>query len=255
MKPKKIPKIGLKADPTYFDWHTDLGYDVLELASKDPDLGFKIMKIINAKKTLEGKELSMHSQLSRIFSCKEKGFPEFNEAEINVLKAEIILCRILGAKELIFHMKVEPLNEDEEKILGKMFKFAKKNGVEMIFESNNKFAGLNTLDVLSRFPELKYNLDLGHFNVGIGTEDIGMSVDDFLLKIKDRVAYIHAHNNNGIKDEHRSLDEGTLDWKHILDMLDLSKIRKIIMEVRTPEAASKTKKLLEDYLKAKKIGI
>jgi len=249
---KNIPKIGLKADPAYFDWHNPLNYDVLELGSKDPGLGFKIMKIIDSKKILEGKELSIHSQLSRIFSCKEKGFPEFNEAEIGVLKAEIILCKILGAKELIFHMKVEKLGKDEEKILGKMLKFAKKNGVEMIFESNSKFAGLNTLDVLSRFPKLKYNLDLGHLNTGIGSNDIGMPVDEFISKIKNRIAYIHAHNNNGQKDEHKSLDEGTLDWKHVLDMIDIKKIRKIIMEVRTPEAAEKTKKLLEEYFKRRK---
>jgi len=244
----KKPKIGLKADPTYFDWHKDLGYQVLEIGSKDPSLKLNIIKILDSKRVLEGKELSMHTQTSRVFSCKGHGVPEFSYAEIKMLEVEIILCKILGIKELIFHLKVEKLNEEEAKILKKLFSFAKKNGVEMLFESNSKFIGENTLDVLRIFPKLRYNLDLGHLNVGIGTGDLGMEVDDFLDKVKSRVVYIHAHGNNGLKDEHKGLDEGTLDWKHVLDRLDLSKVRKIIMEIRTPEAVARAKKLLEDYL-------
>jgi len=85
-------------------------------------------------------------------------------------------------------------------------------------------------------------------NTSIGNKKLGMKLDDFLLKVKDRVVYIHAHNNNGKEDEHKSLDEGTLDWVHVLNKLDLKKVRKIIMECRGGESFRKTEKLLKNYL-------
>ena len=78
-----------------------------------------------------------------------------------------------------------------------------------------------------------------------------MDLNEFVDKIKSRVIYVHAHNNNGLHDEHKSLEKGTLDWKFVLDKLDFSKIRKIMMEVRTTEDILNTKNLLEDYLKEK----
>jgi len=119
----------------------------------------------------------------------------------------------------------------------------------MIYESNGFFYGKTCLDILKRFPKLKYNLDLGHLNTALGNKTLCMSLDEFINKIKDRVVYIHAHNNNGKKDEHVSLEKGTLDWKHVLNMLDLSKIRKIIIEVNGIAGIKKTKKLLENYIK------
>ncbi len=74
-----------------------------------------------------------------------------------------------------------------------------------------------------------------------------MELDDFLDKIKERVVYVHAHNNFG-EDEHRALDDGSLDWKAVLDKINLAKVRKIIIECRTPENIKKTKKALEKYL-------
>ena len=82
----------------------------------------------------------------------------------------------------------------------KLFRFAKKKNVEMIFESNNQVIAENTLDTLKRFPKLKYNLDIGHINVGVNSGNFGMPLEEFLSKIKNRVYYIHAHNNNGLKD-------------------------------------------------------
>ena len=87
----------------------------------------------------------------------------------------------------------------------------------------------------------------------IGNKTLGMSLKEFIKKIKSRVIYIHAHNNNGMIDEHKSLDKGNLDWRFLLDNLDITKIRKIIIEVRATQDILNTKKLLQDYLKNKKI--
>jgi len=245
----KKPKVGLKTTDIFYRGKDKIEFDVLEIRSDDPDLGFNIKKVLKVKEFLKEKEVSMHSQTSRIFSCNNYGFRKFNEAELNILKAEIILCKILGIKELIFHLKQEKLTREEENLLRGILKFANRNGVEMIYESNKIFLGETTIDVLKRFPKLKYNLDLGHLNTALGNKTLGMSLDEFIEKVKDRVVYIHAHNNNGKKDEHTSLDKGTLDWKHVLDMLDLSKIRKVMIEVEGSKDIKKTKKILENYVK------
>lgn len=243
-------KIGFKTPDIFYDGKDKTEFEILEISGKDPKLEFNIKKRLKIKKYLVGKDLSFHTQTSRIFSCKNKecNLPEFNEAELDVLKAEIILCKILGIKEFIFHLKQEKLTEKEVETFEEILKFARKKKVEMIYEPNGFFNGNNFVYNLNKFRGLKANLDLGHLNNAIGSKTLEMDLDEFIEEIKDRVIYIHAHNNNGKEDEHKSLDEGTLDWKNILNRLNFSKIRKIIMEVKTTEAIKKSKKLLEQYL-------
>jgi sugar phosphate isomerase/epimerase len=241
------PKIGLKTDNIFYEGEDNLNFDVLEITTKDPKFTFNIKKVLKIKEYLKGKDVSMHTQTSRIFSCNVHKVPSFNEAELNVLKAEIIVSKILGIKELIFHLKQEKLTKKEKSILKGILLFAKKKNVELIYESNQNLIASTCLDVLASFPKLQYTLDLGHLNTSIGNKTLGMDLNEFIDKIKNRVIYVHAHNNNGLEDEHKSLEKGTLDWKSVLDKLDLSKIRKILMEVRTAEDILNTKKLLEDY--------
>ncbi|MBW3019438.1 hypothetical protein KY329_04620, partial [Candidatus Woesearchaeota archaeon] len=110
------------------------------------------------------------------------------------------------------------------------------------------------LSVLNRFPDLGYNLDLGHMNVALQTGHLGIQLDEFLDKVKDRVVYIHAHNNNGQKDQHIALSDGILDWKHVLDNLDLSRVKKIIIECNLKEDALKSREALYKYLKPKALN-
>jgi len=244
-------KIGFSMGNIYYDKPDKINMKTVEITTKDPALRFNIKKIIKAKKQLKGKDLSMHTSTSRIFSCKSYKYPEFNEAELNILKAEIILCSMLGAKQLITHLKQEKLTKAEENKFRELLKYARSKGVEIIYESNGFFDGRVAIDVLKRFPKLKYNLDLGHLNTAIENKTLGIPLRDFIEAIKKRIVYIHAHNNNG-KDDHKALDDGTLKWEPILDMIDIKRVRKIIIEARTAKDIRKTKKLLEDYLRGRK---
>jgi sugar phosphate isomerase/epimerase len=62
------------------------------------------------------------------------------------------------------------------------------------------------------------------------------------------VLYVHASNNSGQRDEHIGLEDGTLDWRHVLDMLDFSKIVKIIIEVRHTDMVEASTTALMRYL-------
>lgn len=84
-----------------------------------------------------------------------------------------------------------------------------------------------------------------------------MELEDFLARVRDRVVYIHAHNNDGIKDQHNALDKGTLDWKHVLDKIDLSRVKELIIEATGREGRNfkRTKELLERYFKERSVKL
>lgn len=241
-------KIGIKTKNIMKTLDEGVESDVIELISNDHAVGFKLSKLVELKKVLEGKDLSMHSQMGRVFESLHKhGNPDFIEVELDILRAEVVLCKFLGAKELIFHLRTGKLTDDEIKHLKKVLDFAKENSVEMIYESNYDFEASDVFYMLEKFPELNYNLDLGHVNVAFHKEELGMGIEDFVSKLGDRVVYVHAHNNDGKFDSHRGLAHGVLDWKRVLDSLDFKNVKKVIAEVWDTGELLETKKLLEEY--------
>ncbi len=207
-----------------------------------------IILLIKLKEMFKGKELSLHSQLSRIFSSREKGFPEFSEAEMNILKSEIIISKIIGIKQINFHMKETEFTEDETKKFNEIINFANKNGIEMIYE-NHVCSEEVIFRVLKNFPRIQFCLDIGHLNVAVHMGKFKMNLDEFLEKVKSRLVHIHAHNNYGEKDEHNSLDEGNFNWRNVLDYLGKDHLKKVIIESKKKEDILKSKKLLLNYFK------
>ena len=111
------------------------------------------------------------------------------------------------------------------------------------FEEEQKF-----LDLL--FGESKKDL-FGFYDLHVLSKKYKVGTPkmvDFLKKIKKNVVYIHASAYDG-QEEHHGLDKGKLDWRGVLNQLDFSKIRKIIIELHYFKDFKKTKKVLDDYLK------
>ena len=226
----------------------DYPFDGYEFKSFGKGFSPNIILLIKLKEMFKGKALSLHSQLSRIFSSREKGFPEFSEAEMNILKSEIIISKILGVKQINFHMKETGFSEDETKKFNEIIDFANKNGIEMIYE-NHVCSEEVIFRVLKNFPSVKFCLDIGHLNVAIHTGKFKMNMEGFLEKVKSRVVHIHAHNNYGERDEHNSLDEGNFDWRNLLDCLGKNHLKKVIIESKKKEDILRSKKLLLNYFK------
>ncbi len=97
---------------------------------------------------------------------------------------------------------------------------AKKNGIKLgmepnvvqnfnIIDNQNKlllFAELNEIEILFKFfkkNELGILLDLGHTSVT--SHWLKFDKDQFVSKIKNNVIAIHISNNNGLRDQHKSL--------------------------------------------------
>tara|TARA_Y100000310_G_scaffold339733_1_gene433381 strand:- start:7160 stop:7885 length:726 start_codon:yes stop_codon:yes gene_type:complete len=241
-----MPKIGITTSTLdNKKWYKELAnIKVLEVGLRSARFFFDPEWIDKIKPFLKGIDLSMHSGTIKVFVGNE----QFVKTELETLRAEILCCEMIGAKELIFHLKHDKLLPNEERELRQIINFAKQHNVEMIFESNGILVADVALDFLKRIPDVQYNLDLGHLNHGIGKDMLGMPLDQFLSQIKDRTTYVHAHNNNGQKDNHQSLVNGTLDWKHVLNILGKDKIKKIIIECRTKEDVGESIKALEQYI-------
>lgn len=205
-----------------------------------------IILLLKLKEMFKEKDLSLHSQLSRIFSSNEKGFPEFSEAEMNILKSEIIISKIIGIKQINFHMKETEFTEEEIKKFNEIIYFANKNGIEMIYE-NHVCSEKIIFRVLENFPKVNFCLDIGHLNVAIHQGKFKGSIEDFLKKIQSKVVHVHMHNNYGEKDEHNSLDEGNFDWRKVLNLLGRKYLRKVIIESKKKEDSLKSRSLLESY--------
>lgn len=104
------------------------------------------------------------------------------------------------------------------------------------------------------FPDIGYALDLGHLNTGWGRNLLGCGIDAFIAKIKDRLVYMHANNNDGIKDQHCGLEQGNLNWRAVLDLIDPGRIRKIIIEVSSIKYVGDSHHTLRDYLDKRSVS-
>lgn len=245
MKPLICYSIGNLKEFSFEEYPFE-GYEL-----KTSSEGFKpnILILLKLKEMFKGKDLSLHSQLSRIFSCNEKGYPEFNEAELKILRAEIIMSNIIGIKQIIFHMKEGFLTKEEKEKFREIINFAKDKGIEMVYESNSFCEAKNVLKFLEDFCEVNYCLDFGHLNTAIQSGKFGMELMEFIDRIKPRIVHIHAHNNYGDRDSHNPVGKGNFPWKDILDKLKDQNLKKIIIENRTKEEVVQSKKLLEKYYK------
>lgn len=243
-----LPCIGvttqiIRRDKWYKFVH-ELGFDTIEINRQNSKLHFSVYFLEKVKKYLNGFDLSLHSGAAGIFQPRES----FTRANLAILTAEAELCHFLGARQFVFHLNDCLLSRREKGRLGEVISYATDLGVHMLFESNSILKAELAYDILDSFPQLGYVLDLGHLNSGDGAGRLGCPIDEFVSQVRDRVVYVHASNNSGIRDEHRGLEDGTLDWRHVLDMLDLSQVSKIIVEVRNIDLVQDSADALHDYL-------
>ena len=228
----------------WYKYIGELGSDVIEINRQNSKLHFNLYFLEKVKRYTKGFDLSVHSGTAGIFQPCEA----FTKANLAILAAEVDVCRVLGARQFVFHLNDGILTPENKKYLKRIISYAADLGVEMLYESNSTLVADYAYNVLESFPGLGYVLDLGHLNNGYGRGRLGCGINEFIRQVKNRVVYVHASNNSGTRDEHNGLENGTLDWRQVLDMLDFSKILKIIIEVRHMEMVENSRKELMQYL-------
>jgi sugar phosphate isomerase/epimerase len=229
---------------------TQLGFDALEINRRDSKLHLNTFFLEKVKRYLKDLKVSLHSATTGIF----QELDSFSEAELAMLHAEVDVSRIFGAKELVFHINPSRLDQRRSRRLRPVVDYAHDNGILPIYESSAGINAKQVLKVLDLFPDIGYALDIGHLNNGWGRNLLGCSIDEFVEAVKHRVVYIHANNNDGIGDQHLGLDHGSLDWRAVLDRLDIHQIRKIIIEVCSADYLDSSRCALRHYLEKRSAG-
>lgn len=228
---------------SFRNWYNELDKcksRVIEISGRSARLYFMEHWLSSIRPFLGGFDVSLHSRTTRVFSEN----PVFTDAELAVLRAEVGACRVLGIREMVFHLSNDLLTDGQASRLNDIFGFAKKCGVEMFYESNGRLDAALALDFLRRFPDINYNLDLGHLNVGIAKGSVP-DLDAFLDAIRERTVYVHAHGNDGSRDQHGALAEGSLDWRYVLGKLPY--VRKVLSETSDLGVDEENMKLLEEF--------
>lgn len=99
--------------------------------------------------------------------------------------------------------------------LKKLVKVAKRYGLKIMYESidTKKDSLRNVGDVLRKVPGLYFHMDVGHVNL------FRRKPVSFVRKFHKKLVHIHLHDNNGEKDEHKSMGKGNVDfWKLVKEL-------------------------------------
>lgn len=117
--------------------------------------------------------------------------------------------------------------------LKKITKAAKKKNITIMMENTKSI--FNEIEVIAKIledvPLLKLHWDIGHAN--LGNEGEKMTKLAF-LNFSDKIAHMHASDNNGIEDQHLPLGAGNIDWKFISKLLKEYDYEKTItLEIHT----------------------
>ena len=169
--------------------------------------------------------------------------PEGDELFVKNAEMDCIATEALGAKHTVFHtpaynwvgdLSDERMFEIGVSLFTSVLPFAKAHGIKIAAETHGtaskynkmEFFGIpdNLLELIRRVKEtcnaadaLCVCVDTGHTNlaVAMGHPPVG----DVIRRLGSLVEVLHLHDNNGIKDQHKIIGTGIIDWKDIFAAL------------------------------------
>lgn len=147
------------------------------------------------------------------------------------------LAADLNMDYIIFHSQINPYlnepflrdlnNKQAAEIWESLLSETKYEGIiliENIFEEEPLMLK-EYMEILDN-PRIKVNLDIGHAKLG------KVGLDEWIEGLKEHLAYIHIHSNNGSYDQHKSPEEREI--KELYKSLNKYKINPILsLEYKT----------------------
>lgn len=164
---------------------------------------------------------------------------EYNDVIIKMLRNTIRGCDYIGCRNLVIHPfynsyanRVDPQIEWEVNIerYSTLIPVAKEYGVTVCLENvftmyrNKAMAAIcsnpddacryiDTLNDIAGEKCFGFCLDTGHLLL------VGGDIKNTIVKLGDRIAAFHVHDNNGITDQHLAPYMGVQDWDAFIDGL------------------------------------
>lgn len=212
--------------------------DFLQLLKRYPALGIETinfsvssildegsMAITRYEKELEGmlstRSLTLHGPF---FDLSPASFDtQIKAVTFNRFMTACNIAHKLGAKKIIFHSGFIPLVYYVEGWLQNSILFWKEFMascsshlticIENVFETDP--LPLKQLLQTVDHPQFKFCLDVGHVNAYSP-----LSLDHWINELSPYIDHVHLHNNDGTKDQHQGLLQGSLCIKDCLDQLN-----------------------------------
>lgn len=158
---------------------------------------------------------------------------------------DCIAARVLGAKYCVIHtppityvgdIPAEQFDAIHDRMMDEILPYAAREGVKIALETHGYSLKLekmeyfgyidNLINAVSRAKQRnkEYSdyvcvcVDTGHTNL-ITRHGHG-SVGDAIRKLGSLVEALHMHDNNGIRDQHKMLRTGIIDWDDVFSALE-----------------------------------
>lgn len=226
----------------------DDGFDIIEILCEGPNSPEFLLENKNLLEPYYSHDIGVYFHAPTIDLNLASLNQGIRTESVRQTKKTLDLAELIGVKAITIHPG--KVGRPEERIRQMGLLFLKESIQELVDYSDNMDVKLSVENMPERFsflcnrPEELENLtrDTGcSITIDLGHANTCESPSEF-MKISN-IAYCHLNDNNGRKDQHLSLGQGTLDLNLI------KKVDNGIIELNKYENVLKSKKLIENILK------
>ena len=217
-----LPRAQLETAGIYRErYGSSLGFELLMMFDL-PDFEENLRKNLSL---FESGPLMFHEPVWGVEHAAPKGSPAWEEGMYH-LRLTQKYAQMLQPAQMVYHFsngKVSPERKDA------MIRYSLENldemrtmfaDVEILVENTGiKADGTLLMDQdeftdLCRDRHFKVLIDIGHANAN------GWDIPRLVGNLRELISGFHLHNNDGIHDLHNRLRNGTVDFQHLIPILD-----------------------------------
>lgn len=171
-----------------------------------------------------GLTLVVHAPFNNLNACAVNR--SFRALSMKLLNKCFERAGALGSELVVVHLGLDsPISLFKPKVVwdicfksaSRLIELGRDCGVTVAFENSTGEAGLlKNVEEVRRLAErvdgVKLSFDVGHANT------VGQT-KEFLEKFLHLMVHAHVHDNDGFRDLHLPVGEGTIDWRFVLPLL------------------------------------
>ncbi len=148
------------------------------------------------------------------------------------------VAKHLGANTVVYHSGFDPTNKQVKYIDGfissqivfwsDFVSQFEKAGITVALENTSEPYPEVILKIVEAVdsPFFKACLDSGHVNVFSS-----VPIDEWISSLGPQLHHLHLHNNDGVYDQHRAFNDGTLDFVSIIKQIEGHPIKNCTLEM------------------------
>jgi sugar phosphate isomerase/epimerase len=253
---------------TEIETFAQMGFDYLELAMDPPMAHYSTLSknIDLIKHSLKDKGFGLICHLPT-FVLTADLTKNIRHSSVDEMLRSLEVATELGAQKVVLHPSMvfgmgpfvmDTVKEYFFEFLGKMVADANRLKLTICLENMmpRNILGVESADfeeIFEMYPTLQMTLDTGHANIGAPA---GSRLFELVKRFGNRLGHIHISDNQGKRDEHLAVGQGTVDFSALISRLvQLGYDDTITLEIfdqdrrMLTESREKIKRLFEEQKK------